>query len=345
MRRKILLAAGGTGGHVIPAIAFGQWLAASGESVSWLTGSRALEDEIFKAHGVQPEKLPLEGSPLGVSGVRSLKRWWQLFRSFFISRSLLKSKKVDCCVVFGGYLSMPVLLAAKSLGIPIVIHEQNAVAGKVTRLAACLGVPVACAWKECLGLRPEQRLTTGMPMRSIVLTERRAAQRELLGAELPEGEKLLVILGGSLGSGGMKNLLQDAQNMIKSTGCSVLCMGIAPEQRPFPDALTHEACWDMSPVYSAADALICRAGASTLAEIAALGIPALVAPWAKAAENHQAVNAQVFSALTGARILSEDSTPEEFHAALTSLPERRPPVEDMSAGCADLYRVLCSITA
>ena len=345
MTGKILLAAGGTGGHIIPSIAFGRWLRRAGEEVVWLTGSRELEEKIFQAHGVTPLKISLEGSPLGVRGLRSLKRWKQLAGSFFECRAALRRERVARCVLFGGYLSMPVLLAARSLGIPVLMHEQNTVAGKVTRLASRLNVLVASAWSECQGLKKSRFVTAGLPLRPLALTDRKQAQRELLGAPLNDGEKLIVILGGSLGSGGMKNMLQNSQDMIKSTGCKILCMGIAPEQRPFPEALTHEACWDMSLVYSAADAVVCRAGASTLAELRALGIPVIVVPWAASADDHQSHNARAFAELTGSPVLSENDAPRKFTEALANLPRRRPAESDLNAASVKLYQVLYSLNA
>ena len=345
MTGKILLAAGGTGGHIIPSIAFGQWLKRKGESVVWLTGSRELEEKIYQAHGVTPLKISLEGSPLGVRGLRSLRRWTQLVGSFFECRAVLARESVARCVLFGGYLSMPVLLAARSLGIPVLMHEQNTVAGKVTRFAARMNVPIACAWSECRGLEKNKFITAGLPLRQLELTDQKQAQNRLLGSPLSEGEKLVIILGGSLGSGGMKNMLQNSQDMIKSTGCKILCMGIAPEQRPFPEALTHEACWDMSLVYSAADAVVCRAGASTLAELNALGIPVIVVPWAASADDHQSHNARAFAAQTGAPVLNENDAPRDFAAALAALPKRRPAESDLNAASANLYKVLCSLNA
>ena len=122
-------------------------------------------------------------------------------------------------------------------------------------------------------------------------------------------------------------------------------MGIAPEQRPFPEALTHEACWDMSLVYSAADAVVCRAGASTLAELNALGIPVIVVPWAASADDHQSHNARAFAAQTGAPVLNENDAPRDFAAALAALPKRRPAESDLNAASANLYKVLCSLNA
>lgn len=344
MAYRILLAAGGTGGHIIPSVAFGLWLQKQGESVIWLSGSRPLEDEIYKAHGIAPQKLSLEGSPLGVPGLRSLKRWKHLFGSFFEACAILKRERIDHCVLFGGYLSMPVLLAARCLHVPALIHEQNTVAGKVTRFAARCGIPVACAWEECQGLDTIKKTVTGMPLREIRLIDKKDAQKRLLGASLSDNEKLIVILGGSLGSGGMKKVLQDTQNMIKSTSYKVLCMGIEPKDRPFPEALTHEACWDMTAVFSAADVIVCRAGASTLAELRALGIPALVVPWLKAAGQHQVSNAQYFSKLTGAPVFLEGSSQEQFRAALQSVAERRMSCENLNAGAVNLYEALRSLT-
>lgn len=342
MSHKILLAAGGTGGHIIPSIAFGKYLQEQGESVIWLSGSRALEGEIYKAHGVSPIKLDFEGSPLGVSGARALKRWGQLVSSFFRCRSILKKEGVDAGVLFGGYLSLPVMAAAKSLGIKVLMHEQNAVAGKVTRLAYKLNVPITCAWEECSGLPEGKTAFVGMPLRQIKLKDKKQAQKELLGYSLPEGEKLVVILGGSLGSGGMKKVLQDAQNMLKSTSYRIMCMGIRESEKPFPEALTHGPLWDMSPVYSAADVVVCRAGASTLAEIMALKVPTVVVPWLRAADNHQVSNAKLFSKLTGAPTFIENSSQDSFLSALASAPERGA-CGDMCAGQRKLYKVLRSL--
>ncbi len=342
MTRRILLAAGGTGGHIIPAVAFGQWLQKQGEHVAWLSGSRPLEGEIFSAHGAIPQKISMEGSPLGVSGIRSLRRWKSLFSSFFEARAILKKERADCCVLFGGYLSLPVLLAARLMKIPVLMHEQNTVAGKVTRFAAKTGVPVACAWPQCKGLEKAKSRFVGMPLRPIKLIDRAEARRRL-GVQLCSGEKLIVILGGSLGSGGMKELLQKSQNMIKFTGYKVLCMGIKNEDRPFSDALTHEACWDMGLVYSAADIVICRAGASTLAELEALGIPAVIVPWLKAADQHQLRNAEIFSKRTGAPVFLEGSSLEQFQDALSAAAVRRSDCGDLNAGTVNLYNALCSL--
>ncbi len=343
MAHKILLAAGGTGGHVIPSIAFGQWLQAHGETVVWLTGSRPLESEIFSAHKINPEKLSLEGSPLGVSGTRSLKRWKSLPYSFFEAKAIIKKENVDGCVLFGGYLSLPVLLAARMMRIPVLMHEQNTIAGKVTQFAAKIGIPVATAWAECRGIENTETYYAGMPLRPIKLIKKKDAQRILLGTLLKDDEKLIIILGGSLGSGGMKNLLQISQDMIKLSGYKILCMGIKNEDRPFPDALTHEACWDMGLVYSAADVVICRAGASTLAEIGALGVPAIVVPWMKSAGQHQLSNAVFFSRLTRAPVFLEGSSMKQFQNALADAANRYVGSENMSVGSENLYKILCDL--
>ncbi len=353
MARKILLAAGGTGGHIMPSIAFGQWLQVHGESVVWLTGNRPLESEIFSAHGIIPQKLSLEGSPLGVSGARSLKRWKSLPCSFFEAKAILKKESIDYCVLFGGYLSLPVLLAARMMKIPVLMHEQNTVAGKVTQFAAKMGIPVACAWSKCQGLENAKLFFTGMPLRPIKMIQKKEAQGILLRVPLKDDEKLIIILGGSLGSSGMKNLLQISQDMIKLLGYKILCMGIKNEDRPFADALTHEACWDMGLVYSAADAVICRAGASTLAEIGALGVPAIIVPWMKSAGQHQLSNAENFAKLTGMPVFLEGSSLKQFQDALTgtvnaksvySKARRSTVNENMSVGTENLYKALCSLT-
>lgn len=341
MGMKILLAAGGTGGHIIPAIAFGHWLQEHGQTPVLVTGTRPLEKEICLAHAVQSKQLPLEGSPLGVSGIRSLKRWRSLFTAWRSCGQLIREEKIDKCVLFGGYLSFPVLLAARLAKIPTILHEQNTVAGRVTRLSSKIGIPVVTAWNKCEGLAEDKFTCVGMPIRKILLYDQQRAQTELLGTALPEGQKLAVVLGGSLGSGGLAEGLRKVLHVVKLNNWSLLFMGVS--KSPFAEARVHDACWDMAKVYSAADLIICRAGASTLAELLALNIPALVVPWMQSSEGHQQKNAQFFSELTENHVWIEGSSPDvlqNFFSA--SFPGRKNGQDPGVNGSERLWNMLCN---
>lgn len=312
----MLLVAGGTGGHLIPALTFHQWLGDRGEESQLVTGSRPLEAAICDAHSVKPLILPLEGSPLGGGLSKLPRRSLQMLRSIILARRLLKKYRPDCCVLFGGYLSLPFLLVCRFLGVSVVLHEQNTVAGRVTRLASRLGCLVATGWKVCHGLKEGSWQPTGIPTRKIQLGDRREAQKKLLGFSLDEGQHLMVILGGSLGSSGMGKVLANSGIVVELTNWRVLFPGLSSQDCPFPEALTCQASWDMTLLYSAADLLVCRAGAATLAEVLQLQLQALIVPWTEALDGHQAANARMMKDLTGTPFWLEGADKQTLPEAL-----------------------------
>lgn len=290
----VALAAGGTGGHLIPALVYAQWLRQQGEQVQLITGSRPLEAEICAAFGEEPLVLPMKGSPLG-AGLRHFpSRFWTLVLGYRKTAKLLKQLKPRRVLVFGGYLSFPVAVAALESKIPLAGHEQNAVAGKVTRLLRRWRVPVFTGWPRCDGV--DSYTYTGTPVRTMTFPDRFQARRLLFGDALKPGEKLILVMGGSLGSSGMVHELT-GQSMIELNDCRFCFMGL--EQPPFDGALVLAPRWDMTLPYAAADAVICRAGGATLAEVQAYGLPALILPWNGASDGHQRANAQELNRLSG----------------------------------------------
>jgi len=281
MKKKVLIVAGGTGGHIFPGVAFGRWILDQGkaESVVYISGSRPLEAEIYASCGIEPYCLALSGSPLGGSLWRGLGRCAGLFRSFIDTKYFLRKEMPDVCFLFGSYVSLAPLLWCKWLGVPTIAHEQNACAGKITKLASRMGVPVASGWKECRGV--SNPFHVGVPVRSFRRLSRQEAA-SVLGITADPGDLVIGVIGGSLGSAQLSALVDRLS-------------GGAKRKIQFIAARS----WDMAPFYSLSDAVVCRAGASTLAELAAYGVPALTIPWHGAADAHQEANAKVFSALTG----------------------------------------------
>ena len=128
MTGKLILAAGGTGGHIWPAISFGRWIGRNKPdvSVSYICGRRPLELEIYASAGIEPYRLNIDGSPLSGEGLDRLKRTWGQFTALRESATFIRSESPDFVLLFGGYVTFPVLLASRMLRIPSAVHEQNA---------------------------------------------------------------------------------------------------------------------------------------------------------------------------------------------------------------------------
>ena len=308
--RSALIVAGGTGGHIFPALVFGRWLEAHcGAAVSYLSGSRPLEAEIYAAAGVTPFRLSLEGSPLGVrSPLKVLRRSLALVSAFGEVSRRLAEVRPTTAFLFGGYVSFAPLLLCRLRGIPVVFHEQNAVAGRVTRLASRLGAVIASGWEECLGLHGPHVLT-GVPVRTPHRLPRAEAERRL-GLSLKEGSRVVGVISGSLGSAALVREALRAADALggRAEPVEFVLLGDAPGEADREGIHFVGRRWDVDPLYSLCDALICRAGASTLAEALRWGIPAAAVPWMQAADGHQVRNALSFAEAGGGVLWKEGDT-------------------------------------
>lgn len=305
---KILIASGGTGGHIFPAIVFGKSLQQNGDTVSWLCGSRKLEADIYHSAGIEPVILPLSGSPMGTkSPVKIFSRIIDVFRSVSMTAKYIKIFRPDEIYLFGGYISFAPLIIAKMKRIPVTLHEQNTVAGRVAKIAARMGAKIITGWPVCEGIK--SFTYTGTPAREPVRIPRNEALR-LLGVNVREGAKIIGVVGGSLGSGPLNEILMKTAELCPE--CEFVFLS-AKERHD--DGNTHfiPPQWDMNPFYSVCDVLVCRSGGSTLAEAMKWGMPAITIPWPGAMDNHQAKNAEEFVKLSeNGRIFTEDGSPEKL---------------------------------
>ena len=310
---RILIAAGGTGGHIFPAIVFGKGLRDKGDSVEWMCGSRELERTIYNAEGISPVCLPLAGSPLGTkSPLKVLGRIADVVKSVMFT--LGHVKRFDAVYLFGGYISFAPLIAAKFRGVPVTLHEQNTTAGKVTRLASKMGVKILTGWPVCEGITSFEYV--GIPVREPVRLGREEALRAL-GLELKSEAKIVGIAGGSLGSGPLSEKLKETADLCRE--CEFVFLS-SKERRDDGNKHYITAQWDMNPFYSVCDVLVCRAGGSTLAEALKWGMPSITIPWPGAMDNHQQKNAEEFVKLAhNARIFSESDSSDELTAVITSM--------------------------
>ena len=319
----IVVAAGGTGGHMVPAAVTASALIARGHAVTLITDARGRRfPGLFEGVPVRQVDvaMPSLRSPLGVA--RTLVGVW---RARAEARRFLAAENVRGVIGFGGYPSLPALLAALALGRWTIVHEQNAVFGRTNRLIARFARRIATSFAVTRRLSPAyaaKTVVTGLPVRDAV---------RAIGPA-PDGEaRELLIIGGSQGASILSRvvpaavaLLPDAlrQRLHVTQQCrapdlDAVRAAYAAQGTP----ATCEAYFaDLPARLAAAHLVVARSGASTMAELAAAGRPAILVPFAAAMDDHQTANAAEFVAAGGGPLIAEaDFTPERLAAAIVSL--------------------------
>lgn len=336
--QRIVMAAGGTGGHIYPALALGQ---AIGEidphvEIFYCSGDRPAEIEIYRSSGIEPIVLPISGRRRGI--VNHLKFARQLVGAYREAARRMKDLKPDLAVGFGNYQSVPAIMAARRRGAATVIHEQNAAPGLANRFLASGARAIFTAIDDRGGRFPGAKtFCTGNPIRRDLTREIDRAQAR---AEFGVGasERVCLCLGGSQGALGVNRLVsqvlaglqkgtdggQSPQwGFLWATGPAnydsiELEMG---ERKDASPSVTLRPYIDRMPwAYAAADLVLARAGALTLAEITALGKPSILVPLPTSAGQHQRANAEAL-AERGAAVLIEQSDPEAAGKIITLLKE------------------------
>lgn len=305
---NVLIMAGGTGGHVFPALACAREFQARGYTVHWLGTPRGIENELVPAAGL---KLHL----INVTGLRGKGRLSLLKAPFMLIKALLQARKVVrelspvCVVGFGGYVTGPGGLAAKLAGVPLIIHEQNAVAGTANRSLASFAARVCEAFPQTFAASAKRR-TTGNPVRAELFFE---TPRQTLIGRKPR----LLVLGGSLGAEPLNKLLPEALARVPAdirpevfhqagkhhdevTAERYRAAGVEAQVAPFIK--------DMAQAYGWADLVVCRAGALTVSELAAAGLPSLLVPLPHAIDDHQSRNADYLAREGAAFVMPQATT-------------------------------------
>ena len=204
-------------------------------------------------------------------------------------------------------ISFAPLIVAKLKRIPVTLHEQNTVAGRVARLASKMGARIITGWPVCEGIKHFEY--TGIPVREPERITRAEALRTL-GLDIPETSKIVGVAGGSLGSGPLSELLKKAASLCTDYEFIFLSSKV---REKVDNMHFIPSQWDMNAFYSASDILVCRAGGSTLAEALKWGMPAITIPWPGAMDNHQEKNAREFVKLAkNAHMFPETGKPEKL---------------------------------
>jgi UDP-N-acetylglucosamine--N-acetylmuramyl-(pentapeptide) pyrophosphoryl-undecaprenol N-acetylglucosamine transferase len=339
---RFVMAAGGTGGHIFPAIAVARELErrAPNCQILFLGTRRGLESEIVPREGFQLELIEV-GALKGLPPIERLKSLARLPLSFFAARRILARFGPDLAMGTGGYVSGPVLLAAWSLRVPTLILEPNAVPGLTNRLLARLASAVAVCFEESLGYFRGRGILTGNPIR------REFAQLK----RKPRGDTLSVLIfGGSQGAHAINLAMskalpllapkRDRLLIVHQTGQRDLQMvKRAYEEAGFESAEVVPFIIDMPAYFERADLLICRAGAITLAEVAAAGKAAILIPFPFATDDHQRKNAEAFQRAGAARvILQQELTPERLAREIAHLLEHPEEISRMEEAARGLSR-------
>jgi UDP-N-acetylglucosamine--N-acetylmuramyl-(pentapeptide) pyrophosphoryl-undecaprenol N-acetylglucosamine transferase len=313
MSARIALAAGGTGGHMFPAEALAGELLSRGHGVALVTDRRG---------GGFGERLPAvethrisAGGLAGTGIVGRARGVVQLGLGFFQSRGLLGRLKPAVAVGFGGYASVPTVLAASLSGIPTVLHEQNAVLGRANRLLAKRATRIATSFASVVGIGGDRAVLTGNPVRPgiAVLADQPYTPPS------PGGAIQILVVGGSQGARVFSRLIPEAVALLPAELQRRL--RIAQQARAedletaranyAPLAATVELApffGDMPERLRAAHLVICRSGASTVAELTAAGRPAILIPYPFATDDHQTANARALDTAGAAWLMPEAAT-------------------------------------
>lgn len=318
--RRVLVVAGGTGGHIAPALAVGsvlRTLYGSGVVVRYLTGSRAIEREAFSAAEEFPDTIACDGVPrLSPAALPQALRY---VKSVVDAFGLLRRFRPHVILATGGYVCAPVLTAARLMKIPYHLHESNAVAGRVTRLFARRARTVFVAHDKARGrLDGAPCRAVGTPVRRALLEQRRGAEA-LAHFDFRPDRPTLLLLGGSQGAQALNEAMLDSLPLLAERfvdglqviwACGPLNHKTVSQQLEAMslanvDVRLYDFLKEMHLAYAAADLVVSRAGASSLAEITALALPAILIPYPHAKDNHQHENALSVVQAGAARLLVE----------------------------------------
>jgi UDP-N-acetylglucosamine--N-acetylmuramyl-(pentapeptide) pyrophosphoryl-undecaprenol N-acetylglucosamine transferase len=302
--------AGGTGGHIFPALAVAQFLQNQGWQVSWLGTKTGLESRVIPEAGIEIDWLSVSGVR-GKGILSKVTAVFKLAKSCIEVRKILKQRKPDVVLGMGGFVAAPGGLMARMLKIPLIIHEQNRVVGTTNRLLAKIATKVLQGFPNSF-VAKFHAICTGNPLRESL--KQAPSQALPLNAPIQRRESLRIfVLGGSQGAKALNEVMPNAIALLKNavqvrhqTG-SVMQNEVAGTYKKLNlNAEANAFIEDMAAAYSWADLIICRAGAMTVSEVAAMGIPAIFIPLPSAIDDHQTANAKYLTE-AGAAILLKQS--------------------------------------
>ena len=325
MSRVVLFAGGGTGGHVFPALATARALKKLDDDLEpvFVGVADRLEAQLvpaagFQLHTISTPMIPRRLSPRLFTIPAALRR------SVAHVAEIIEQQQPVAAVTFGGYVSFPLARAAARAQLPLAIHEQNAVPGLANRVASRWADKIAISVPGSASRfrRPERCVVTGNPVRDEIAGLDRQAQRAAAreNFELHPDRRTLLIFGGSQGARTLNRAIVDAHHLWGDTDLQVLhatgrsayeetatAWAKARETDRGPRVKLVDFIDSMADAYAAADLVVCRAGATSIAELTTLGIPSVLVPYPHATRDHQTENAMALARAGGARVIEDDA--------------------------------------
>lgn len=319
---NIAIAAGGTAGHINPALAMAEELRSRGHNCVFYGQGNRLEATLVPEAGFEFVGLDLCGF--------DRRRPWTLFSALSkmkkaekeVASIFAQGRRPDVAIGFGAYIELPLLNVCHSQNIPCLIHEQNSVAGLANKksagkcVCACVAFPAAASIFKSTASARTSVVVTGNPVRSSVIEGSRTRGRQEFG--VPEDARMLLVFGGSLGARKLNETMAEAKSsllaredlyIIHSTGAKQYeeaegLLKLTDEEKKRYKLLPYIS--DMGDALAASDLVISRAGASSVAEIAAVGVPSILVPYPLATADHQTTNAHLLSDIDGAYVVKDD---------------------------------------
>ena len=341
---RVIIAGGGTGGHLFPGVAIAKEIAQRyrAADICFVIGRRRMESEILTRLGFHQQSIHVEGIK-GRGLKKGIKVMMMLPYSFFQSLSILKKFAPHLVIGVGGYSAGPVCLAARFMGTPTAIHEQNSFPGLTNRLLCRVVHRVFLSFEESRQYFPGGTLyLTGNPVRQELLEQEKDSQKR-------EDRFTILVVGGSLGARAINRAFVAALQILKDQGKEPLVIHQSGEtdyarvvedyeQRELEGRVTPFI-EDMAKAYHQADVVVSRAGATTVSELAALGKPAILVPYPFAANRHQETNALMLAEVGGAEmILEQDLRGENLAELLIKYMDQRSVLEEMGKQAAKVGR-------
>ncbi len=305
-----MVTGGGTGGHLFPAVSVAEGVRDNipGSEIVFIGTNRHVDNIALQKLGFGREKLDFSGvKGLGFSG--ALKALWKLLPAVIKSIGIINRFKPDLVFGVGGYVTVPVVIAARIMRVPVCIHEQNSIPGLANRLTGklahriCLSLPCACSFSR------KKTVLTGNPVRREIL----------LASDAGKGKSdriTILVLGGSQGAHRINELMVEVASfasVFQKGGVKVIHQTGSRDEEMVKEgykgagveAVVSDFFYDMAALYKKADLVVSRAGATTLAELAVMGLPALLIPFPFAADDHQRLNAEFYARGGGAKVILE----------------------------------------
>ena len=337
LKKKVLIACGGTGGHLFPGVAVAQELKSRGHLVRLLISEKKVDASASKKYGdLQFDTVPAIAKPATFS-LKMIPFSFKFLKTVMFCKRFLQKTETDVVLGMGGFTSLPPVLAGKRIGLKCFVHDSNALPGKANRLAAKYCDKVLLGMEAAVSHFPGKRVeVTGTPVREELETfpDKEEAVKKL---GLDPGKKTVLVMGGSQGAKRLNTIVVEASRAMPDIQFLHITGSYDYERVKglLDDCPGHkliEFCDDMPSAYAASDLAVCRSGASSMTELAYVNLPSILVPYPAAADDHQTINADEFvkkgaavlcveAELDGGSLMAEISAILEDEETLKSMTE------------------------